>query len=124
LRNIDPDILDKITAKIEKFYEQMKEKHKENEDLKSLFQVQEVIYHFLQNKNSEFNQKLKPEMKHSNQQNKIVDWMVEKKLLRVSNLSDEKNKLFIEYGAGRAGLSSFVAERLKEHIKDDKSREK
>jgi len=50
--------------------------------------------------------------------------MVEKKHLDVGNLTGEKNKLFIEYGAGRAGLSSFAAEKLKEHIQDDKSKEK
>jgi len=39
LKNIGHGILDQITAKIEKFYELMKEKYKDNEDLKPLFQV-------------------------------------------------------------------------------------
>ena len=44
-------------------------------------------------------------MKHGNQQDNIVAKMQEAKLL---NFSDGK-VIFAEYGAGKAGLSSFVA---------------
>ena len=59
--------------------------------------------------------KLEPEAKHTNQQNKIVDWMSDHKL--ISEVPDNTDRLFIEYGAGRAGLSSFVADRMSKQMK-------
>jgi hypothetical protein len=51
-----------------------------------------------------------------NQQNKIVDWMKEHGLLQVKK---DVDRVYIEYGAGRAGLSSYVAERIHQDIGED-----
>ena len=64
-----------IVDKIWDFYGNLKEKHKNDADLKELFQVQEVVSQFLENKDADSKQMYAPQIKHSNQQNQIVDWM-------------------------------------------------
>ena len=48
--------------------------------------------------------------KHGNQQNNIVAKMCESRLMT----SSENQTIYVEYGAGKAGLSSFVAMKLEE----------
>jgi type I site-specific restriction-modification system R (restriction) subunit len=49
--------------------------------------------------------------KHGNQQNNIVAKMCEGYLMNAQALGDKK-MIYIEYGAGKAGLSAFVAQKL------------
>jgi tRNA:m4X modification enzyme len=98
LKNIEPEIIENLITIINSFYTELKNLGDENcSDL------------FLEPK-PEDSDKFEPELKHMNQQNKIVDWMQGHNLL-------ENDTVYIEYGAGRAGLSSFVAERLKQNSK-------
>lgn len=51
--------------------------------------------------------------KHGNQQNNIVAKMSEEHLMNPQAHGD-KELIYIEYGAGKAGLSAFVAQKLAE----------
>ena len=54
-------------------------------------------------------------MKHGNQQTNIVNKMCDGKLLSCSEMLGSDGRLvYVEYGAGKAGLSSFVAQKLAE----------
>lgn len=55
------------------------------------------------------NKLLSEGMKHGNQQTNIVNKMSQGNLL---NCQGEKEIIYVEYGAGKAGLSSFVAQEL------------
>lgn len=57
------------------------------------------------------NRILSDSLKHGNQQDNIVAKMCEGKLLTYSN---DSKTIYVEYGAGKAGLSSFVAQKLAE----------
>jgi hypothetical protein len=50
---------------------------------------------------------LQHDLKHGNQQTNIVKYMVDSELLSLDG-----NTLFVEFGAGKAGLSSFVCNEL------------
>lgn len=76
-----------------------------------MFSVSEIVAQYTA---ESLDEKFEPEAKHMNQQNKIVDWMVEQGMLD-KPVSDKQQHVFIEYGAGRAGLSSYVADRLQKN---------
>ena len=96
-----------ISAKINNLFDKLKAQHCSDDHIQGLFASVDVVQQFYL-KNAENDQKLQPEAKHRNQQNKIVDWMEARGLLQTA----ASDTVFIEYGAGRAGLSSFVAERM------------
>ena len=59
--------------------------------------------------NSRADRMLTDTIKHGNQQDKIVAKMCEGKLMNCENLNEDDKMIYVEYGAGKAGLSSFVA---------------
>ena len=81
---------------------------------RDLFRSVDIIEEFY--KNDKEADKFAPQMKHMNQQNKIVDWMKDHGLLEVKK---DVDRVYIEYGAGRAGLSSYVADRIDHDIGEE-----
>lgn len=57
-------------------------------------------------------------MKHGNQQTNIVKYMEQAGLLRCVRESDPK-LIYVEYGAGKGGLSHFVSQRLADKYKEE-----
>ena len=109
LSKLDPEVVEEITNKINKLYDKLKAL--DDKSTSDLFRVSEIVDKWGSD------QMLKPELKHTNQQNKIVDWMKDHELLKSKEKSIDQ--VFIEYGAGRAGLSSYIAQRISGENKPD-----
>ena len=114
LKCLDSKMISQLEAKVLAFYDQIQEKHKDDVMYRDLFKSVDIIEEFYQNDKEA--DKFAPQMKHMNQQNKIVDWMKQHGLLEVKK---DVDRVYIEYGAGRAGLSSYVAERIHQDIGED-----
>jgi hypothetical protein len=69
-----------------------------------LFQVDSQVAEIAKQKEQE----LTDNMKHGNQQTNIVKYMEQVGLLRCVGKTDEQ-VLYVEYGAGKGGLSHFVS---------------
>lgn len=79
LKNVDGDILGKITGKIVDFYAKIEKENIGNPKINDLFKSVNGIKDFYGKLENEKVQKYAPELKHMNQQNKIVDWMEKNK---------------------------------------------
>ena len=73
LKNMDKDLLQALVDKINTFYDMLKSKHQHDPNLKSLFQVEQIIEQWKEQRDK--CAMSNPEIKHANQQNKIVDIM-------------------------------------------------
>jgi tRNA:m4X modification enzyme len=79
-----------------------------------LFQVDTQVADIAKQKEQE----LTDNMKHGNQQTNIVKYMEQTGLLRCVGQPNEQ-LLYVEYGAGKGGLSHFVSQRLADKYKEE-----
>ena len=102
---------DKWQSVIEEAYDRLKLTYGSEKAFAELFDVdaQMDMWTKLNEQEGRAHKLLTEGMKHGNQQTNIVNKMHEEKLLEA--MGDEEI-IYVEYGAGKAGLSSFVAMKL------------
>ena len=100
-------------ALIDATYQRLKGQYGQEAELANLFDVDEQMemWDKINVDEGQANKLLTEGMKHGNQQTNIVNKMSESSLL---NCQGDKDLIYVEYGAGKAGLSSYVALELAE----------